>query len=369
MAPVFRVLRHLAKAIVRAFRDATRSATAYLAFLLSHAETGRMIVSVTEGSDTQDQLGPSVVVFAHFDRTGRIPDHTRAYVRALRAEGLEIVFVSNAGRLAAADLAWISGEASRILIRRNVGYDFAAWRDAMAECRLPAPTTELLVLANDSVYGPLHQLAPMLARIDFAAADVWGLTDSWQQRFHLQSFFLAFGPRALQHEVFGRFWRSVRNVRSKEWVVRRCEIGLTQVLTSAGLRCKAIWPYHAVIQSLRNGVALNDRAAEDRPDHTVNSEQECDPRRRADPPARDSRYTTRRILRAAARRAPLNPTADLWRVLIEQGFPFLKRELVRENPSRVPDVADWASVVDEATDFDQDLIIRDCERSLKNLTP
>jgi len=230
----------------------------WVAFAISRFETRDVLISSERGHNAPALIGPRVVVFSHFDKHGQIRGHTRAYIDALRAEGLDVVFVSNARRLAPSDLAWVRERAVHIVIRRNLGYDFAAWRDAMTACGLPATNTSLLLLANDSVYGPFYQLGPVLNRIDFNEADVWGATDSWQHRFHLQSFFLAFGPKAFGHEAFELFWRSVRNVRSKAWVVRHYEMGLSRSLIDAGLRCEAIWSYVDMIGALRKAVAEQD---------------------------------------------------------------------------------------------------------------
>ena len=43
----------------------------------------------------------------------------------------------------------------------------------------------------------------------------------------------------------------------------------------------------------------------------------------------------------AAAGLPLNPTSDLWRQLLRDGYPFVKRELLRDNPGAVADVAEW----------------------------
>ncbi len=52
----------------------------------------------------------------------------------------------------------------------------------------------------------------------------------------------------------------------------------------------------------------------------------------------------------AVDRYPLNPTHHLWRVLIDRfGFPFLKTELVRRNPGRLPGVDAWPALVDDPT--------------------
>ena len=212
----------------------------------------------------------------------------------------------------------------------------------------------------------------MLDRIDFSEADVWGVTDSWQHRFHLQSFFMAFGPKAFGHEAFQQFWRSVRNVRSKAWVVRHYEIGLSRSLIAAGLRCKAVWPYLGMIEVLRDAVAGDETDDSEAWDYTVQQVAPAGqgaPWRSGQPVTETGQQNVKRILRIASRRLPLNPTADLWRVLIEQGCPFLKRELLRDNPSRVPDVAAWSAVVDAIDGFDRNIILRDLQRSLKNLTP
>ena len=76
-----------------------------------------------------------------------------------------------------------------------------------------------------------------------------------------------------------------------------------------------------------------------------------------------------RILRTSLRHVPLNPMADLWQVLIEQGCPFLKRELLRKNPSRVPGVAAWWSLVGGISSSSRDVIVTDLEAQLKNRSP
>jgi hypothetical protein len=340
----------------------------WMAVTISRFETGQMVVSHVRGDDAPKQLGPRVAVFCHFDRHGRILDHTRFYVDALRSEGFDVVFVTNSRTLTPVDLAWIRGRVAHLMVRRNVGHDFAAWRDALAACGLPSADTRFLLLANDSVYGPLRPLGPVLRRIDFDLADAWSATDSWQHRFHLQSFFVAFGPKALRHEAFASFWASVGNVRSKWWVVRRYELGMSRVLIAAGLHCKALWPYIEIIEVLREAAARKDGGgggAGQNPTRTL----ESGARNFHDPFVAAGQRNMVRILNAALRHVPLNPTADLWQVLIEQGCPFLKRELLRNNPSQVPGVAAWSSLVGGMDGPSRDMILRDLERSLKNRSP
>ncbi|MFC0386368.1 rhamnan synthesis F family protein [Muricoccus vinaceus] len=362
------MLRGLPRRLWQRVRGPLARARGWAAFALSHLETGSTVLFDEPG--LAGPPGPHVAVFCHFDGAGRIREHTRAYVEALRAERLGVVFVTNAGHLEPEDLEWVRARASRVVIRRNLGYDFAAWRDAIAAAALPAPDTRMLLIANDSVYGPLRPIRPALERMDFAAADVWSVTDSWQHRFHLQSFFVAFGPRALAHPAFPRFWSSVGNVRSKWWVVTRFEIGLTRAMLGAGLRCRALWPYTTLIERLREETSREERweVEDGTAVRAVRREAGCDAAPR-DPFAEIRRHAAGRVLGLALGRVPMNPTADLWQVLLEQGCPFLKRELLRDNPGLVPGVAAWSATVGAIDARGRDVILRDLERCLKDRSP
>jgi hypothetical protein len=46
---------------------------------------------------------------------------------------------------------------------------------------------------------------------------------------------------------------------------------------------------------------------------------------------------------------PLNPTHHFWHALVRQlGFPFLKTELIRRNPGRLPGIEGWRALVPPA---------------------
>lgn len=289
-------------------------------------------------------LAPRVAIFAHFDPLGAVHEHTVRYLESLAQAGLCVVFVSNAGRLTPDALARLRPVCATILVRRNVGYDFGAWREAMEVLGLPRPDTEMLILANDSVYGPLRPLSETLDRIRFTEAPVWGLTESWQKNYHLQSYFLAFAPPALQSESWARFWRQVRPAPSKHWIIRHYEVGLTQTLMHAGLPCKAVWPSHELLRTLC--------------DDPANGTTETPP---TSPTTAHARQTDR-IRTCHANGQHFNPTADLWRQLLQAGYPFIKRELLCSNPTRVADQSDWPAVVRQSTGADIDPILRDLHR-------
>jgi lipopolysaccharide biosynthesis protein len=178
-------------------------------------------------------------------------------------------------------------------------------------------------------------------------ADVWGITDSWEHHFHVQSYFLLFGHRALMSQVFNRFWSRLRYVQSKTWVIKHYEIGLTRALLRAGLRCRAIIPYRAaattLVEAMQQEVAAGSLAL-----------------------AGNQRFVTA-LVTAVERGVPLNSMHYFWNHLISRmGCPFLKRELLRKNPARIPGLIRWQDVVKVTGKYDTDLIVRHLERSVRN---
>ena len=284
-----------------------------------------------------------VAIFLHYDRRGRVHDYVVHYLEALRRVGYEILFVSNAKRLSEQDWQRVAPLAALMLRRRNRGHDFGAFRDAVASLG-DVGRFERLIIANDSVYGPLQDLAPLLERCDAGDATVWGITDSWALSYHLQSYFLLFKREALINPAFLAFWRGVRLVPSRGWVIRKYEIGLTQAMLKGGLRCSALFPYRAAAAALSDAVThqgLLER--KDISDHH---------RRYAD-----------RIFAAVERGDALNQTHYFWDYLVARaGCPFIKRDLLLRNPVQVPYVIQWDSVIRRSSAYDPDLILRHLEQ-------
>ncbi len=279
-----------------------------------------------------------VAVFNHYDREGVLHDFVSHYIQEVADAGFVIVFVSNSPRLPRDTIDRLLPRCALILRRANVGYDFGALKDGIAQ--IPSlDRVDALLLANDSVYGPFHPLKDIVARMD-RKADVWGITDSWQSRFHLQSFFLLFGRKALQSPAFARFWSTIRYVQAKDWIIENYEIGLTAALEAGGLRCQALFPYRemaaALLRTLTDGRPAPGEGLDPRLAQHVHL-----------------------ISESVRRGVPLNGTHFFWDYLIERmGCPFLKRELLRENPEDIPYVQYWEKVVGSSGGYDTSLIAR-----------
>jgi lipopolysaccharide biosynthesis protein len=297
----------------------------------SHYVTGRW-----EGGKTL--AGASkIAVMVHFSTQPYFADYFVYLLRALADAGFTTVVVSNARKLDPLSIQSILPLCGRVLQRKNAGYDFGAWRDGISQTPEIAEADQLLIL-NDSIFGPLQDLTTILKRCVFDRTDVWGMTDSYDGRYHLQSFFILFGAKALRSDAFAAFWRRMRYVSSKRLVIRKYEIGLSQTLLKSGLKLKALYPYRALSEAVLNrAMAVQNAGTPDT--HPMLGEY------------------FEHLLRGVNAGHPLNPTHYFWKYLIvELRFPFIKRELLEKNPAGIPLLVYWRSVIEGTSDYPVDLI-------------
>lgn len=289
-----------------------------------------------------------IAIFTHYDRQGRVADYVRYYLEQLREAGFTILFVTNSPRLLADSVVELRNLCGLVIRRRNFGYDFGAYRDALREIQ-SFSNLECLILANDSVYGPFRPLAEVLRRADPQQADVWGINDSYDRCYHLQSYFLVFHRRALAADSLWQFWDRLLYVRSKRFVIRYYEVGLSRAAVSAGLKLRALCSYRELAAS--SLLALRQLPL-------------------ATPGGRENIFHgdfLKFIYDMLEAGIPLNPSHFFWdRMLLQHGCPFLKRELLTLNPAKIPLVYNWETVVRQIGTYDTNLIITHLQQVLKN---
>ena len=227
-------------------------------------------------------------IFAHYDGQGEVKPYVLTLLRGLREVCDEIFFVSTA-QLSDSELQKVNFCCSRAELRANAGFDFGMWQHALAA--LDLTSVDELVLTNSSVFGPIYPLAPIFARMAEEACDFWGMTDNFEIRWHVQSYFLVLKKRALSFSGFSRFFSAVLPYRDKDQVIRSYELGLTQFLCEGGLRPAAFVPVASWLSS----------------------------------PIRKARLCAQRR----------NSTLYHPEALLAAGMPFVKAQLLRDNPARI----------------------------------
>ncbi len=289
-----------------------------------------------------------IAIFTHYDARGQVPDYVCYYLDQLRDCGYTILFVTNSPFLTAEAWETLRPLCGMILRRRNLGYDFGAYRDALRE--IPdLGRLDSLILANDSVYGPIQPLRLALERADLNEADIWGINDSYAHRYHLQSYFLIFNRRALLEPQMKGFWDRLLYVRSKSFVIRYYELGLSHTAIKAGLRLKALCPYRKLVTATIDSLEQLPLAT---------------PKQRAKLLHGDYLKWLYDTLQSGT---PINPSHYFWEgMLTQHSCPFIKRELLTKNPAGIPQLPQWEAVIHRVSHYDSSLIVRHLQETLRN---
>jgi lipopolysaccharide biosynthesis protein len=225
-------------------------------------------------------------VLVHWAESPMLTRSFTTYAGQLAEAGYRLVVVS--GCESEQPLEWRGRRPDgTIVIRKpNLGYDFGSWAVALHE--LPAiAQAQRTILTNDSLVGPFSSIQPILDRFEASPVDVYGLTDTRQYFRHLQSYFLAFNGGVLADEPLAAFYADVRIEPTKWDIIRRYELGLNLLL-------------------------------------------------------RRESYAFSTAFRADEFVTPGdNPVIIAWWKLLERGYPFVKREIIRD-PSVAPR-AEWVA--------------------------
>jgi hypothetical protein len=269
----------------------------------------------------------------------------QAHVDALHELGAAVVCVDTSEAAAHVDVG-----ADLALERANVGWDFASWLAGVHEVRDLLDATDELILVNDSTYGPLVGLDDVFASPHVQEADAWAVTDSWDIRYHLQSYFVVLRSSALRSPALWRYFESYSFPRSKADVVLAGEVGLTSALRAGGLTIAAAHPYEAVARQWLASVART-----------------ADVLRGAGMSAAVDRLLE--LATAVRDRQPLNPTHVFWNTLLERAAPFLKRDLVLFNRHGVPTLSLLPEALAPFKEYDQALIVEDARAVGGTLVP
>jgi len=268
----------------------------------------------------------TLVLFAHFDPQGIVDPYVVYYLKALHGLGATIVFVSGSPSLTPESVAPIRSLCAGIYTRRTLSLDFGSWHLAWCILRWRGWSLDQfdrLVVANDSVYGPLFPIEEMWS--SFHDADMYGAIESKEQFVtHLQSFFLAWDLNARTRHFLNDFWDGFQYIVHKRLLIRRYEMGISKRARKAGLSIKPFVSAAAI-------KATYGRS----PEHQWGS-----------------RFSV-----------PLNNTIYFWDGLIEHlRFPFLKTILPRYNTPWHHSMANLRGFIEQHTSYPYELIQSNVDR-------
>ena len=246
-------------------------------------------VIATHASGQKGLSRKAASVFVHFDRNGLISRNCLRYLHDL-AQVSDIFFVSSADELAknVDALSELKEVCHKVFIRTNSGYDFGCWSHIIQDNYEELACYEYVLLCNDSVLYGLAKIQGFFREFESLSCDFAGMTASLMPEWHMQSYFVFYRRNLFCSALFRNHWKNIRALPSKYDIIMNYEVGWSRLLIELG------WKPH---------VFMGDSVGYD------------------------------------------NPTHSLWKHLVDRGFPFVKRELIRDNPLLV-NITELATILE-----------------------
>lgn len=183
-------------------------------------------------------------LFAGYDKDGIIDETLLHYLRCLSQLG-DIVFVmdSNATPTELNKVKDIPNVLYAVATRHGE-YDFGSYKRAYmwADEQGILNNYDWVYLVNDSVYGPLFDVKPVLLDLESRGVDLVGMTDYQDRRTlpHIQSWFVGMTRRVATADFMREFMAGIHRETEKALIVLRYEVGLSQTVLRHGYKMSTI---------------------------------------------------------------------------------------------------------------------------------
>jgi lipopolysaccharide biosynthesis protein len=277
-------------------------------------------------------------IFAHYDKDNLVDEYVLYFLQNLKTVSNQIIFVTTSN-IAKDEMAKLNRYCDKIILKENQGYDFVSWQEGLKAISGNSDFDEL-VFCNDSVYGPLYPLPDVFDTMSSKNCDFWGITDSYEINYHLQSYFLVFKKNVVRSEIFQRFWNDVTVESSKNEVIKKYEVGLTHAFISAGFKPQPYLP-----TSVFNLKILRIRA--------ISAVKH---------PFKAVKTILSRAKQNNNEYRAISPTHYLWKdSIIKYQIPFIKIELLRDNPNGI-NIQGYGEIITQHCNYDIELINNHLER-------
>lgn len=234
-----------------------------------------------------------VCIFAAYSSGKRLSDATCTYIEQFKKHDFIVILC-----IAIDDLNSVFNidnlySVDGIIIRENTGFDFSSWSSALRilpVCR----NARRLVFANDSVFVLPDLFPDFINRLRSAEFDFFGVTDSYEYKYHVQSYLFGIRNISQCHSAVYDFFCNMPVYSSKIDVIRQLEVNLSSIMKNEfDLSVGVIFPTDFLFAGAH-------------PDF----------------------------------KSKLNVCNAYWDLLVFMGSPFVKVELIRDNRARA-DIGHW----------------------------
>ncbi len=298
------------------------------------------------------QEDKNIAVFAHYDRHNMIDDYVLLYLKNLKKFCDKIIFVSD-GNLSDQEQQKLASIVSNVIAQKHGEYDFGSWKRGFNLLKekyyQEFLSSDKIIFANDSCYC-IGEFDSIFDQIDkMPDVDCFGITDSTEHGYHLQSYFMVFRPTIFLENFFNEFLQDIKQQRRSN-IVKKYEVGLSKLLTQNNKKLYAIFGK----EFIQNYANKNKKLITYKIIKTIDWYQRI--------------FGLRRIYKTIFKISDCYVYHNAFYLLILSDCPLLKRTIILKNflSKKFFNTSSlcyfWRKIIDEEIDFDSKIILNHASR-------
>lgn len=295
----------------------------------------------------QEELEKTIVrkkklaIFCSFSPDGYIHESQQSIVSMLGDAGYAVIWIHSLaeGMEGESEMDTISNAligSPFFIFKKNKGYDFGSWYVGYVQIQSYLDMIEELILINDSCFGPVSPFHDLVQRMAQQDCDIWGMSDSFDIQYHMQSFFILLKKHAIESRVLDEFFEQYVMPENKKDIVLKGEIDLSSRFIRRGLKIKAAYPYRDLadqwLETIDERIAHVFRKPVAGNNESLLSSLTTMSTRSDVSPAQSIIRTMNNLNTGM----PTNPMHVFHDVLLEAGCPLVKKDFLLNNPLELP---------------------------------
>jgi len=297
-------------------------------------------------------------IFSHFNPNCRVEHYVLTYISALAKNGYNVIFVSTS-RIQNDELSFLEKICKKVIMKKNTGFDFYSWK--VGYKYISKKQIDKLIFCNDSCYVSKNRLTSVLKKLSATSKDLCCITESYDYKHHLQSYFIFYSKKIVHSKEFKLFVDRIEEHSDRKKVVSKYELQFMNFFKSRGFKTSVLIKYsHLEIffyGTLAKMIVLFNFFKN----------------KGLKPSKKNNSTAKKKILGAQIEKIleicwlflnPLNvnPSLYLWKENISRGSPFIKTHLFKANPFNDKNIT-----TDNMFLTDNGFILSEIKQHLKNM--
>lgn len=191
-----------------------------------------------------------LAIFSHFDKNNIVDKYVIYMLEQLHKLKFDIVFVTTSEQIHQNELKKIEKYILMYIVKENSGYDFISWKTGLSFVK-DYKKYESILHINDSIFFPLVNPKKIFKKMNKNKVDFWGMTDSFKETYHIESFFWVVNKELIQSDVYKDFWNSCTILENKNQIIKNYEMGFANLFINHGYKCSTYIPIKQVLKKIK----------------------------------------------------------------------------------------------------------------------